>query len=170
MGVKERRLKKGWSQEYLAQVSGLSIRTIQRVENGHKPGFETLKSLAAVFDTDVNSLKETLPVTTAKPIAEPAPATNAPNLTEDADTPEQEAADYAENVMAFRLNLIMFCVTLPAFYLLNLAVSPGYLWVKWLAAVWTFAILLHALMIKLMFGVFNLAWEKRTAEDYLKRR
>jgi transcriptional regulator with XRE-family HTH domain len=32
--IKERRIKKGFSQEKLAEISGLSVRTIQRIENG----------------------------------------------------------------------------------------------------------------------------------------
>lgn len=51
MSIQQRRLKKGWSQEDLARHSGLSTRTIQRIENGQNAGSETLKSLAAVFET-----------------------------------------------------------------------------------------------------------------------
>ena len=38
-----------WSQEELAAVSGLSVRTIQRVEKTGSASLETTKSLAAVF-------------------------------------------------------------------------------------------------------------------------
>ena len=34
-------------------MSGLSIRTIQRIENGENAGLESLKSLAAVFETNI---------------------------------------------------------------------------------------------------------------------
>lgn len=47
------RLERHWSQDQLAEMSGLSIRTIQRIENGGNAGLESLKSLAAVFDTDI---------------------------------------------------------------------------------------------------------------------
>ena len=50
MIVRKLRLKKGWSQEQLAQMADLSVRTIQRIERGQKAGLESLKSLAAVFD------------------------------------------------------------------------------------------------------------------------
>lgn len=49
MQVKSLRLDKSWSQEQLAQLSGLNVRTIQRIEKGETVGLETLKSLAAVF-------------------------------------------------------------------------------------------------------------------------
>ena len=51
--LKEMRLQRHWSQEQLAEMSGLSIRTIQRIENGENAGFESLKSLAAVFEIDI---------------------------------------------------------------------------------------------------------------------
>ncbi|OKY27753.1 helix-turn-helix domain-containing protein [Thalassotalea sp. PP2-459] len=57
MFVKSLRQKHNWSQQQLAQLSGLNIRTIQRVEKGESVGLETLKSLAAVFEIDVNVLK-----------------------------------------------------------------------------------------------------------------
>jgi transcriptional regulator with XRE-family HTH domain len=47
------RLERHWSQEQLAEMSGLSVRTIQRIENGENAGLESLKSLAAVFDTNI---------------------------------------------------------------------------------------------------------------------
>ena len=51
--LKEMRLQRHWSQEQLAAMSGLSIRTIQRIENGENAGLESLKSLAAVFEIDI---------------------------------------------------------------------------------------------------------------------
>ena len=56
MSIRQRRLDKGWSQEELARHSGLSTRTIQRIETGHRPGLETLKCLAAVFETSISTL------------------------------------------------------------------------------------------------------------------
>ena len=48
--VKELRMRKGFSQEELTEDTGLSLRTIQRVENGEtKPRGDTLKRLANSF-------------------------------------------------------------------------------------------------------------------------
>ena len=47
--IKSLRTKHHYSQEQLAQISGLSLRTIQRVESGQSARQETLKSLAAVI-------------------------------------------------------------------------------------------------------------------------
>ncbi|BFM11047.1 hypothetical protein R50072_12000 [Simiduia litorea] len=56
MIVKKLREQRSWSQEQLAQIAGLSLRTIQRVEAGNKASLETLKSLAAVFEVDIGKL------------------------------------------------------------------------------------------------------------------
>ena len=55
--IKSLRIKNHYSQEQLAHMSGLSLRTIQRVESGQSASLETLKSLAAVFEIDVDTLK-----------------------------------------------------------------------------------------------------------------
>lgn len=55
--VQKLRLKRGWSQQQLAELSGLSTRTIQRVEGGQTPTVETLKSLASVFEVDFQELR-----------------------------------------------------------------------------------------------------------------
>jgi transcriptional regulator with XRE-family HTH domain len=51
--IKKLRLVHHWSQDQLAEMSGLSIRTIQRIENGENAGLESLKSLAAVFEINI---------------------------------------------------------------------------------------------------------------------
>jgi len=51
--LKKMRLERHWSQDQLAEMSGLNIRTIQRIENGENAGLESLKSLAAVFETNI---------------------------------------------------------------------------------------------------------------------
>ncbi len=66
MSIKQRRIDKGWSQEELARYSGLSTRTIQRLENDHKASLESLKCLAAVFETSISTLKQEQSMTTSK--------------------------------------------------------------------------------------------------------
>lgn len=54
--VKSLRLSKNWSQEQFSEVSGLSLRTIQRVENGNNISLESIKVLAAALGIDPNEL------------------------------------------------------------------------------------------------------------------
>lgn len=52
------REKRKMSQEQLALMAGLSVRTIQRIEHGHKASFESLKSLASVLEVDISTLEQ----------------------------------------------------------------------------------------------------------------
>ena len=55
MIVRKLRLRRGWSQDQLAEFTGVTVRTIQRIERGHKPSLETAKALAAVFEVDCST-------------------------------------------------------------------------------------------------------------------
>jgi transcriptional regulator with XRE-family HTH domain len=56
--LKQLRISRHLSQEQLAQMSGLNVRTIQRIESGHNASLESLKCLAAVFEVDISILKQ----------------------------------------------------------------------------------------------------------------
>jgi len=55
--IKELRLAKGYSQEYLAETAQLSLRTVQRIENGETiPRGHTLNRLAKAMDISIAEL------------------------------------------------------------------------------------------------------------------
>uniref|UniRef100_UPI0030F528A3 helix-turn-helix domain-containing protein n=1 Tax=uncultured Wocania sp. TaxID=2834404 RepID=UPI0030F528A3 len=55
--VKELRKRKGFSQEELTEISGLSLRTIQRIENGEtEPRGDTFKRLANALNVTPDEL------------------------------------------------------------------------------------------------------------------
>lgn len=54
--LRELRMVRQWSQDQLATLSGLNLRTIQRLESGAKISNESLRSLAAVFEVPAESL------------------------------------------------------------------------------------------------------------------
>ncbi|MBT8106746.1 MAG: helix-turn-helix domain-containing protein [Gammaproteobacteria bacterium] len=58
MILKQLRISRHLSQEQLAQMSGLNVRTIQRIESGHNASLESLKCLAAALEVDVSTLKQ----------------------------------------------------------------------------------------------------------------
>lgn len=60
MSVRMLRQRKHLSQEQLAETCGLSLRTIQRVERGHRVSYSSLRALAAVFETDIDTLEQEL--------------------------------------------------------------------------------------------------------------
>lgn len=158
MIVRNLRREKGWSQEDLAQFSGLSVRTVQRIERGKKAGLESLKCLAAVFETDVANLMQEQTM---------ADNGNYKRLGKERD--ESESIEYVENLKGFHLNWISFLFVVPCLYALNRYVSPDILWVIYPAVGWAFGIALHALVIFGLFGLFNTRWEKRQIEKRNKR-
>ncbi|MCX7544716.1 helix-turn-helix domain-containing protein [Marinicella gelatinilytica] len=50
--LKDQRQGKGWTQQHLSDISGLSLRTIQRAETVGNVSNETLKALSAVFEVE----------------------------------------------------------------------------------------------------------------------
>jgi transcriptional regulator with XRE-family HTH domain len=55
--LKLERLKRSWTQEHLAEVARLSVRTVQRLERGEDPSAETMRILAEAFAVPVESLR-----------------------------------------------------------------------------------------------------------------
>src|SRR5690606_13474968 len=51
--LKQERNKRAWSQEHLAQVTGLGLRTIQRIESSGMASNESIASIATVFEMTV---------------------------------------------------------------------------------------------------------------------
>ena len=58
MILKRLRENKKWSQEQLAIMAGLSVRTIQRIERGQSASMESLKSLASVLEVSISTLEQ----------------------------------------------------------------------------------------------------------------
>ncbi len=54
--IKTLRLAKAWSQEQLADIASLSVRTVQRIENGEQASLETLAAIASAFGVSVTDL------------------------------------------------------------------------------------------------------------------
>lgn len=64
--VKFFREMRHWSQEQLAELSGLNVRTIQRVERGEASGFDSRRAIARAFEfEDIDTLN--------KPFSIPSP-------------------------------------------------------------------------------------------------
>ena len=54
--IKKLRRERSWSQDYLASVSGISLRTVQRIENEGSCSLESKKALASAFEIKANDL------------------------------------------------------------------------------------------------------------------
>jgi transcriptional regulator with XRE-family HTH domain len=152
MIVRKLRLEKGWSQEQLAEISGLSVRTIQRMERGQKPSLETLKSLAAVFEIDISDLTKE------------AGMANQAQITKQ----EERAIVYVRDIKGFYTHLIIYVVVVVSLFGLNFIRSPGHFWAFWPAIGWGIGVAFHGLNVFEVFNLFGADWEKRQIENRLR--
>ncbi len=154
MQVQKLRLQRGWSQQQLAELSGLSARTIQRIEGGQAASTETLKSLASVFEIDFS------------------------DLTSEAAMPEQQTPSAIEEQLAFRhvrrvkgfyLHLAKYIAVMAGLCVLNFVFLPQRIWVMWPAMGWGIGILAHAASVFDWVPFMGADWEKRQVEKRLGR-
>jgi transcriptional regulator with XRE-family HTH domain len=155
MLIQKHRLQRGWSQEQLAELSGLSVRTIQRLERGQPASVESLKALASVFEIDFSSLKE--------PTMETPAAEKRRNE-------EAFALAHVRKIKGFYSHLVQFVLILGALALLNLVTSPGVWWVGWVALFWGLGVTLHGLQVFARLPFLSGDWERREVEKYLGRK
>ena len=154
MLIQKLRLQRGWSQEQLAEVSGLSVRTVQRLERGQTGSLESLKALAAVFEIDLNRLQE--------------PAMDTPN-TPDVRPDEALALTHVRKVKAFYIHLTQYVIVIAALAVVNLVGYPSYWWFVWPALGWGLGVLAHGMTVFELVPFLNGAWERRQVEKYLGR-
>ncbi len=152
--IQKLRVQRGWSQEQLAELSGLSPRTIQRLERGQKASVESLKCLAAVFEVDFTDLKES-------PM-QPAPSSISPD--------EALAFARVRKIKGFYVHLANYCVVVTILAVINLLTTPSHLWVGYTALAWGSGVLIHGLLVFQKVPFLNGDWEKRHVEKYLGRK
>ena len=165
MLIQKLRLQRGWSQQQLADLSGLSVRTIQRLEQGQSASVESLKSLAAVFEIDFSELQRT----DMPPIDPSADAT--PSLTISAHALSSEetlALHHVRKLKGFYMHLIKYLVVMSVLLAINLWQGSAPLWAVWPALGWGLGILFHAARVFETFP-FGPSWEKRQVEKRLGR-
>ncbi len=159
MIVRKLRIEKGLSQEQLASMAGISVRTLQRIERGANASAETLKCLAAALDTEFSALrKEQDMTTTVDGIPQAA-------LPED----EQEAMEYVRDIRAFYVHALQYGVVMAILAVINLITSPGYPWVLWAALGWGIGLAVHGLSVFEVVNLFGDSWEKRQVSKRLAR-
>lgn len=146
--IKKMRLERHWSQEQLAEMSGLSIRTIQRIENGENAGLESLKALAAVFETDIK----------------------------DSDKKEEEEQirkeeEYVQNVKGFYKILGVAIFSILMFLMIAILDSDddseAWYLLLYMVVFWVFILLVYSLN---SFDFFGKDWERKIIEKKFKKK
>jgi transcriptional regulator with XRE-family HTH domain len=150
MQIQKMRLKRGWSQQQLAEISGTSLRTIQRIEAGAPPSLETLKSLASVFEISIEDLQG-------------SPDMNAPESKEHA----REAAAFREvrQLRAFCIHATVYVIVCLGVTAANLLLHPEGFVAPMLWLVWGSGLAIHAVKTFVLTG----QWERRQVERRLGR-
>jgi transcriptional regulator with XRE-family HTH domain len=69
--IRQEREKRAWSQEHLANVTGLALRTIQRIEATGSASYESAGAIAAVYDVPVTALRDERTPTAASRLGMP---------------------------------------------------------------------------------------------------
>ncbi|MBU2971212.1 MULTISPECIES: 2TM domain-containing protein [unclassified Pseudoalteromonas] len=162
MIVRKLRLQRAWSQEQLAQLSGLNIRTIQRIERGQKAGLESLKSLAAVFEIQLTQLQQEMEMNTN---------INTESNTESKMTEEEKKVlEHVRDIKGFYSHLINYVLVVGGLFILNYFISPEYIWAWWAALGWGIGVISHGLSVFEVFSLFGADWERKQVEKRLKRK
>jgi transcriptional regulator with XRE-family HTH domain len=162
MIVRKLRLQRGWSQAQLAEFSGLSSRTIQRIERGENAGLESLKALAAVFEVELASLQRE---------AEMQSGLTAEAVAGGISREERYALKQVQQLKGFYIHAICYVLGIVGMLAINLLTTPGKLWVVWPMLGWGIGLGSHAFRVygsgNLLFGP---EWEKREVEKRLGRK
>ncbi|MGC4079803.1 MAG: helix-turn-helix domain-containing protein [Rubrivivax sp.] len=176
MLVQKLRIQRGWSQEQLAELSGLSVRTIQRIERGQPASAETLKSLASVFEIDFSAL---MPAEAPAPAPEPTMAadsfdplpggTAAAPATPRISAEERLAMRQVRRLRAFYGHLATYVVVILMLLAINLLTRPQHLWVVWPALGWGVAVVLQGIKLWGDSRFLGADWERREIEKRLGR-
>jgi transcriptional regulator with XRE-family HTH domain len=142
--IKKMRLERHWSQDQLAEMSGLSIRTIQRIENGENAGLESLKALASVFETNI----------------------------EDSDKKEEmvqirKEEEYVQNLKGFYKLLAVAIISLIVPFIL--AVNDSSFWSVFLWILLSWAVLLGIYSLNI-FDFFGEKWKRKMIAKKFKKK
>jgi transcriptional regulator with XRE-family HTH domain len=151
MIVRKLRLKKGWTQSQLAELAGVTTRTIQRVEQGHQPSLETSKALASVFEVDLSLLQP-----------EDKQMQNETELRLD----EQRVLQYAKRMKEFYEFLITYVVLAAVFLVIFHGEPVIYVIFGGLGV----GLILQGLIAFEVVSFMSPGWERRLAERKLGRK
>jgi transcriptional regulator with XRE-family HTH domain len=153
--IQQMRLQKGWSQQQLADISGLNVRTIQRVEQRQSVSLESFKALGAAFNVDFSQLQE-----------------NA--VREIASTPEQTEIFLAfrrvRKIKSFYYHLISYVTVMSAMTALNLYYTPRHIWFVFPMIGWGLGLMSHGVRVFDLLPWFGPQWERDQVEKSLGRK
>ena len=141
--IKRWREERHWSQEHLAELAGIGLRTLQRIEKGEPASKDTLMALAAAFGVEVLAL---------------------------CIDPEAEAAEIVRRkdqkaISGLRLSVGIhfagYIIGMAVFAAISLGENPGYWVMKWPTLWWTVGMISHVATL----GIVELAVRTRQSQS-----
>ncbi len=142
--IKKMRLERHWSQDQLAEMSGLSIRTIQRIENGENAGLESLKSLAAVFEINITDSDKTQEMKQIR-----------------------KEEEYVQNVKGFYKLLAIAILSLVVPFIIAVNDSSHWNVFLWILLSWGVILGIYSLNI---FDLFGEQWKRKMIDKKFKKK
>lgn len=121
--IRRRRDERAWPQEQLAAVTGLSLRTIQRVESDGTASLETRRALAAAFGVEPGQLRPK-----SETVAEASPAAVSPQA------PAGPASGPAPQLAWLHYRVLRFVVLAGLLVLLDVHDTGRLTWSRWVVA------------------------------------
>lgn len=155
MIIRQRRLQNGWSQLQLAELAGLSLRTVQRIEKGQKPTIESLKSIAAVFEIDWSELADD----------DSSQDVDETKLSED----EMSELEHIREVRKFLRDCAAFALFAPLSVLISMFFVNS-MWMIPAILIWASVLAWDAFEVFDAKDFFGQDWEKRQLEKRLGRK
>jgi len=128
--IKRWREERHWSQEHLADLAGVGLRTIQRIENGQQASAESLKALANAYQVDVTALY----------IDPETEATRRLN--------EKHAKTRAALRLSFWIHLASWVIGMAVFAAIS--IGSGWWVMKWPTLWWTVGLISHAATVAIV--------------------
>jgi transcriptional regulator with XRE-family HTH domain len=155
------RLQHGWSQEQLADLAGVSVRTVQRLERGKPASVETLKSLGAVLNVPFHDLRIGHMDSTSK-------TDDTPPLPND----EVLALRQTRKLRGFYIHLMQYLIVIPVLIAVNAYTysDSEYPWAVWPAFGWGIGLLFHGLKVFHKIPFLGADWERQQVEKMLGRK
>jgi transcriptional regulator with XRE-family HTH domain len=150
MMIQKLRLQRGWSQEQLSEMSGVSVRTVQRLEAGQPASLESMKALAAVFEVEIDQLKETDGDT-----LDPMEISHEQAL----------AIAHMRRVRTFRAHFTRYLIVMAVWAVVTIGMFHSYWRFALLALPWGAGLAFHGALVHA--SLFNSAWEKRQMDKIL---
>lgn len=148
--IKALRLSRAWSQEQLAELSSLSVRTIQRIENGGQASLETLSAIAAAFDLKVADLNAEMSAESAQDEA--------------LNQKIEQAKKRLSREYGFYRAVLTWAVICAGLAAINLFTSPGQFWFIWPTVIWGALLAVRGVRLFVLHG-----WLERRQQQRLQQ-